>query len=78
MKRSDAIRLITAYCNFHTFKTVDEFSGDLVMTREEGEKVLNFIEELGMLPPAYKTEDSGHFPGDNFEYEINDWEPEDE
>jgi hypothetical protein len=46
------IRLLTAYCNLHTFKTVDAFSGDVMMTRDEGELLLNWLEnEIGMKPP---------------------------
>lgn len=51
MKRSEMVRLLTAYCNLNTFKTVDEFSGDYLMTLEEGESLLSFLEERGMLPP---------------------------
>jgi hypothetical protein len=40
--------------------------------------MLELVEELGMLPPPMTKHDPGHFPGDGFDYEINDWEDEDE
>jgi hypothetical protein len=53
MRKDDMIRLLTAYCNFNTFKTVDEFSGDRMMTLEEGEQLLNWLQnKMGMKPPC--------------------------
>lgn len=51
---------------------------DLHLFLVEAEAILNRIEQLGMLPPITKKTDPGHFPGDAFEYQLNEWEPEDE
>ena len=40
--------------------------------------LLDMIEGFGMLPPLTKLKDPGHFPGDEFTYEMNQWEPEGE
>ena len=38
--------------------------------------ILESMEDLDMLPPHYTRTDPGHFPGDDFDYDINEWEPE--
>lgn len=40
------------------------------------ELVLEVIEEAGMLPPTANRIDPGHFAGDQFEYEVNEWDEE--
>lgn len=71
MKRSEAIRLIMAYCNLNTFKTLDDFSGDYLMTINECSNLVNFLTEVvGMLPPEIDKMIEGH------QCTINEWEPE--
>jgi hypothetical protein len=79
MEKSEMIRLLTAFCNFHTFKTIDEFSGDYMMTLEEGEKVLAFLESLGMKPPSYRKtvlEEDGPLRGVHITKTFEGWEDE--
>lgn len=73
MKRSEMIKniaseLIHEYTNFMSFDKAQELA-DVVLIR---------IEQEGMLPPSAKFKDPGHFSGDEFEYSLNEWEPEDE
>lgn len=70
MKRSEMIRLICAFCNFNTFKTIDDFSGDYMMNIEEASSLLNMIETQGMVPPK------AFFVNDTVEGMLNKWEPE--
>jgi len=56
MKRSEMVGLVTAWCNFHTFKTYDEINGDRMMTLEEGDNLIRFLERQGMLPPLTRPQ----------------------
>lgn len=67
MKRSEILNIIK--------KTID--SGNTwadIDTRAEN--LLCHLEEAGMKPPSYLKKDPGHFKGDQFKYDINEWEEE--
>ncbi len=81
MKRSDMARLLTAFVNLKCCKTVDDFSGDRLMTLEEGANLLAYIERYMKLDyvEEFDTEardEHGDFITDLMR--ITDWEPEDE
>ena len=80
MKRSDAVRLLTAFINLNTHKTIDEFSGDYMCSLEEGSKVLSFLEKQGILPPPIRTSENGiNFRGEARGPAISFiWEPEEQ
>lgn len=67
MKRSEAVRQI---------KSIIATCGPTQPTIETAEQVLARLESLGMLPPPITVSDPGHFPGDSFTYQANEWETE--
>ena len=73
-------RMIVAFVNFNCCKTVDEFSGDKLMTIQEGEALLSFIERY--MGPRYaedvETGEVDEF-GDNVikTIYIDEWEKDD-
>jgi len=80
MKRSDMARLLTAFVNLKCCKTVDAFSGDRLMTLEEGAKLLAYIEKYMKLDyiEEFDTEardEHGDFITDLMR--ITDWDDED-
>lgn len=76
MKRSEMVILLA--------NEIDEFRIDFnndYMTFDDhtinfASKILNKLEEVGILPPQIKLKDPGQFPGDAFEYYMNEWEDE--
>lgn len=38
--------------------------------------ILADLEKNGMMPPTTTKQDPGHFPGDDFNYQINEWDEE--
>jgi hypothetical protein len=70
MKRSDMVLNIASTIVMHDITiTFDK-------AQEMAEIILERIEKEGMLPPEIKCTDPGHFEGDSFKYEINEWENE--
>lgn len=77
MTRSDAVRLMMAYINLHCCKTEDAFSGDFLMTPEEAEGLMKFIEtKLEMAPPMNKEKSFTMLESGELTYEVREWEPE--
>jgi hypothetical protein len=66
MKRSEILNLIEGL-----FELAPKYPNDL-----NAENLLSNLEQLGMLPPKIFRKDPGHFLGDEFEYDVNEWEPE--
>lgn len=66
MKREEMILLI-AEC------LVEPHFDDAI---NEANYILTKIEKAGMVPPPRIEKDPGHFFGDAFEYEVNEWEDE--
>lgn len=71
MKRSEMVEKLSKI-DFEWWAIEDEIDFKNLIS-----KLLDAVESLGMLPPQTEFTDPGHFPGDNFKYEINEWEPED-
>lgn len=74
MKRSEMVKdisdiLIMCCKGYNPSSTDSKYDADFILTH---------IELMGMLSPKAIVKDPGQFPGDAFEYEINEWEPEDE
>ena len=63
MKRSELIKNI-------------EKDSDYKYNSNQINEILFLMEAYGMLPPKVINKDPGHFPGDAFTYETNEWEPE--
>jgi hypothetical protein len=70
MKRSEMVQYLKDAIYAYTH-------GDAALTDTEASNVLDKLERLGMLPPASIMKDPGHFQGDTFTYESNEWDPED-
>lgn len=68
MKRSEMLKLIES--------VIDAGSHEYDKATR-ADNLLCHLEQAGMLPPRSKHTDPGHFPGDSFEYELNEWESED-
>lgn len=66
MKRTDMLEEITKYLREYARGTYSEL--------EMANLILEMQEEKGMLPPSSKFIDPGHFPGDSFDYNLNQWE----
>ena len=79
MRRSEAVRLITAYCNLKTFKVVDAFSGDYVMTHEEGSALIDYLETNGIMHPPIKQgrTEIEELDDGTFSVALLKWEDED-
>lgn len=69
MKRSEAESLIS---DMFLLYNLENFSH-----KESGKRMLDFIERLGMLPPAYLPENPS-WERFNGWAEVNEWEPEDD
>ena len=70
MKRSEVWNEIANIIHDTRRATLEYTSEDI------SDMILKYIEDIGMIPPSYITKDPGHFPGDGFEYEVNEWEDE--
>ena len=72
MKRSKVVQLIAAWGSEGIledvyYKNYEEWADNLLHVLED---------EIGMLPPAIEVKDPGHFKGDQFTYQVNEWEQE--
>ena len=74
MKRSEAIKKLMFRLNLYEVLTQDKYESGFYYDRAN--RFLIFLEkELGMLPPTIKLTKSV-FPGDSYEYEVNEWDEE--
>jgi hypothetical protein len=76
MKRSEVIKAIENYIKDYML-TGPRTEINLYATQRAME-LLQLVEALDMRPPKVVKIDPGHFAGDFFEYECNEWEDEDE
>lgn len=80
MKRSEMLYKLTELMrdNYQAFE--DYAEGRLNFNQLETIVTNMFLTEVelaGMLPPQIMKKDPGHFPGDAFEYTMNEWEEND-
>lgn len=70
MKRSEMVQIIVECLpDISHVNTTPELMASLILDR---------MVDAGMLPPKVTLKDPGHFPGDEFSYDSNEWEPENE
>jgi hypothetical protein len=80
MKRSEMVDKM-ALKIFEFTREIEEYPNYSMMTVREfnqvlATKLLAFQVSEGMRPPETTIADPGHFPGDSFEYQVNEWEDE--
>ena len=77
MKRSTLIQKVA-----ENIKPIlnNDLTSDIGLTSYGTEKLVDIVlielEKAGILPPEILKKDPGHFPGDQFEYKVNEWETE--